>query len=98
MTDSSSRTPSQRYAATLGRLRAALRAPAVDAHAALALAHTLGREAHAAGLRLELLVELLASIVPADVYRDRTLPSAIVEAGSDAYLTESERPRNMKLE
>lgn len=96
--DPDGRTPSQRYAATLGRLRAELRKPVADTAAVFTLARMLGRSAHAAGHSVELLVEVLAGLAPADTYQNRMLPSAIIQAATGAYLTESDRPRDVLLD
>lgn len=92
------RTPAQRFNTEVGRLRTMLRRPAAPRELVLGQARVCGQYAYAASYPLEWLVELLASVVPADAYDVRTIPAEIVEAGTAAYLTEADRPRVVALE
>ena len=92
------RSPAQRFNTELGRLRTMLRRPAAPRELVLGQARVCGQYAYAASHPLEWLVELLASVVPADAHAVRTLPAEIVEAGTAAYLTEADRPRIVALE
>lgn len=87
----SDRSVTQQFAAALGRLRMLVRQQPVPAEFAMAQARACGQQAYAAGHSLELVVDLLAGIVPADAYRDRTLATDLGEAAASAYLTEADR-------
>lgn len=89
---SSDRTPSQQFANAFGRLRALLRqhpAPIADVRAQ---ARECGRRAYRAGMRLDILVDLLAGVVPADAYRLRSLPTEMIDAAVESYLVTAEAP------
>ena len=84
------RTPSQQFANAFGRLRALLRGkpvPIVDVHAQ---ARECGRLARAAGTRLDVLVDVLAGVVPEKADGARWLPTEIIDAGVEAYLEAAE--------
>ena len=91
------RTPAQRFAMELGRLRAMTRRHPVAPESLFAQAREVARCAHEAGHPLELLVEALAGVVPADAYAVRTLPAELVEVGVTAYLALTDRPRDVLL-
>lgn len=92
------RTPAQRFNTELGRLRAMLRRPAAPRDLIFGQARLCGQYAYAASHPLEWLVELLAAVAPADAHDAQALPAEIVEAGTAAYLTESDRPRIVALD
>lgn len=84
------RTPAQQFANAFGRLRAMLRGkpvPIVDVHAQ---ARECGRRAYAAGMRLDVLVDALAGVVPEEAYGRSSMPTEIIDAGVEAYLVAAE--------
>ena len=90
--DPPDRSPSQQFAAAIGRLRAALRQVPASTEDVLEHARACGRAAVAAGHSIELLTDMLAGIVPDEGYRARDLSVSLLDAAVIAYMEAAETP------
>jgi hypothetical protein len=74
-----------------GRLRGLLRHQPVPLVDVIAQARECGRAAHAAEMRLDMMVDVLTGLPMADTARVRSVQESLIHAAVEAYLVAGER-------